>query len=267
MSLFLIFAFLFGLLIGSFLNVVVLRFRTGRGLGGRSSCGSCRHVLRWFELIPLFSFLFQRGRCRACCAHISWQYPIVEILTGILFTLALSKAFSAGILIPLHALHLAFIMSILVVITVYDIRHTIIPDSLVYTFAALALSYGFMPYAIIPYAPWWYPFVSGLIAAFPFAFLWFVSGGRWMGFGDAKLSLGIGFMLGILGSISALIWAFWSGALVSLALIILSKTRLRWGSSGLTMKSEVPFAPFLILGLLIVLFGSIDILTLIGYIS
>jgi prepilin signal peptidase PulO-like enzyme (type II secretory pathway) len=137
----------------------------------------------------------------------------------------------------------------------------------VYAFCALALSYGFMPYALIPYAALWYPIVSGLIAAAPFAFLWLVSGGRWMGFGDAKLSLGIGFMLGVMGSVSALIWAFWSGALVSVVLMIVSKTRLRHRGAGLTMKSEVPFAPFLILGLLIVLFASIDILSLISFIS
>ena len=267
MTLYLVLAGIFGLIVGSFLNVVVLRMRTGRGIGGRSSCGSCGKTLSWHELIPVMSFIIQKGRCRSCGVRISWQYPLVELVTGLLFALSVWKAFSVGVLIPLHAVHLMLIMSALVVLVVYDIRHTIIPDPYVYLFAVLALVYGYMPYAFVVGSPLWYPVVSGVLVAAPFGLLWLVSGGRWMGFGDAKLSLGIGAMLGMLGGLSAIIWAFWIGALISLFIMVLSKTRLRRGSGGLTMKSEVPFAPFLIVGLLIVLFCLIDILTLIEFFS
>ena len=267
MVLYIIFGGIFGIVVGSFLNVVALRLRTGRGLGGRSSCASCNTVLKWHELIPVVSFLVQKGRCRSCHTRISVQYPLVELLTGVLFALSMWKAFTMGIFVPFHAVHLMSIVSILVVIFVYDIRHTIIPDSFVYAFAALALLYGFAPYALIPYGAWWYTPLSGILTALPFAILWFVSAGRWMGFGDAKLSLGIGFMLGILGGFSAIVWSFWIGAVVSLLLMFVSKTRLRRGGVGLTMKSEVPFAPFLIIGLLFVLFSSVDLLTLISFLS
>lgn len=267
MTLYVVLAGIFGLIVGSFLNVVVLRLRTGRGLHGRSSCGSCGKVLHWFELIPVVSFLIQKGRCRSCRVRISYQYPIVEFVTGILFGLSAWKALTLGILVPLHTLHLVVMMGLLVVLVVYDIRHTIIPDSFVYAFAGVALLYAFAPYAIVTQSPVWYPFASGLLTALPFAFLWLISGGRWMGFGDAKLSLGIGFALGMLGGLSAIVWAFWVGAVISLLLMVVSKSRLRHGGMHLTMKSEVPFAPFLVVGFLIVLFGSVDLLTLISFLS
>src|SRR4051812_24315811 len=77
--------FIFGIIIGSFLNVVILRYNTERNLGGRSACMSCRNTLAWYELVPLFSYIFQRGRCMNCKTKISAQYPIVEFITGILF--------------------------------------------------------------------------------------------------------------------------------------------------------------------------------------
>ena len=257
-----------GLIIGSFLNVLVLRFRTGRGFSGRSSCPSCGKILHWHELIPVFSFVFQRGRCASCTSRISFQYPLVELLTAVLFALSAWKAFTVGgAFMYAHFAHLALMMSLLIALVTYDIKHTIIPNMFVYFFDALALIYAFSPYTMLSGTPLWYPLLSGCIAAAPFALLWLVSGGRWMGLGDAKLSLGIGAALGIIGGLSALVWAFWAGALISLFLIGSSKLRLRHGGRRFTMKSEVPFAPFLVLGFLIVLFWSVDLLTLITLIS
>ena len=78
--------FIFGLIIGSFLNVVILRFNTERSFGGRSGCMSCRKKLFWYELVPLFSFLGLKGRCKNCKTKISWQYPLVEFITGLIFS-------------------------------------------------------------------------------------------------------------------------------------------------------------------------------------
>lgn len=83
-TLFIIFTGLFGLIVGSFLNVVILRMNTGKTLGGRSMCLSCNKKLEWYELIPLVSFIIQRGRCTKCHSKISWQYPIVEAITAVL---------------------------------------------------------------------------------------------------------------------------------------------------------------------------------------
>lgn len=267
MTVFLITAAILGSVIGSFLNVVVLRYNTGRGFGGRSSCASCARTLRWFELIPILSFLAQKGRCTACGSKISWQYPLVEIVTAGLFLASAYHAISSGDFTALHFVHLALMVSVLVALSVYDIHHTILPNGMVASFAVLAFAYAFAPYGVFPNPSLVRVLIAGLIAAAPFALLWGISGGRWMGFGDAKLALGIGFALGAFGSISAIVWAFWVGAAVSIALMFYARFRLPGRARRFTMKSEVPFGPFLCVGFLIVLFCSYDILTLVDAIS
>ncbi|MDD5050413.1 MAG: prepilin peptidase [Candidatus Pacebacteria bacterium] len=259
-----IFVFIFGLIVGSFLNVVILRYNTGTTIGGRSYCFSCGKTLHWYELIPLLSFLIQLGKCRSCKAKISWQYPLVELSTGILFALTLLSfpVFSSRDLFILF--FYLIIESILIVITVYDLRHKIIPDALVYTFAFLSLGAIFVP-ALHATRYTFYDLLAGpILFLFPFFLLWFISKGRWMGLGDAKLSLGIGWFLGLAYGISAIILGFWIGAGVSLLLLLVQKiakgkTPLISGLGNLTMKSEIPFGPFLILGALLVLFLRIDI--------
>ncbi|MFC1594820.1 prepilin peptidase [Patescibacteria group bacterium] len=222
-----IFAFLFGLQIGSFLNVVVLRYGTGDSIiKTRSRCFNCSHVLGWKELVPVLSFVLQKGKCRFCKSRISWQYPIVEILTGLVFVLLWLK-FSAAGGSALGGLYWLVFFSLLITISVYDIKHKIIPDGLVYALILLTLIFSYQN------------ILAGLGAFAFFAFLWIVSHGAWMGFGDAKLMTGIGLFLGwplvLLGSL----FAFWLGSVWGISLIILKKA----GS-----KSEIPFAPFLVLG-------------------
>ncbi len=126
---------LFGLIIGSFLNVLILR-RSILSVGGRSACMSCEHELSWYELIPVFSWIALRGRCRSCGSSISVQHPLVEAATAALFVVI---GMSGYALDPVAALLALAIVSLLVAIAAYDIRHTIIPDSWGYTFAVLAL--------------------------------------------------------------------------------------------------------------------------------
>ena len=113
-----IFIFILGAIVGSFLNVVILRLGTGAGFGGRSFCFSCREKLKWFELIPIFSFFFQRGHCRKCHSRISWQYPLVEILTGVIFLLTYYQLLT----INYSLIYYWLIFSLLLVIAVYDFR-------------------------------------------------------------------------------------------------------------------------------------------------
>src|SRR3989344_6080488 len=264
--------FLLGLFIGSFLNVVIYRYGTGgwwrgRGKAGRSKCFSCGKTLAWYELVPLLSFLIQRGRCRGCRSRIAWQYPAVELLTSLGF-LAVWQLFASPLflfpnpyfLVPVYWL----IISLLIIILVYDLRHKIIPDGPVFAFIGLSLvatiSRSFL--AGVTGLDWHLLGAHLLTALVFFLFfwaLWYFSGGRWMGFGDAKLVVGVGLLLGPSLGASAIVLAFWSGALVGVGLILYGKLRLRWlalaGRRGAspTMKSELPFAPFIILGLALAL--------------
>ncbi len=241
--------FVFGAIVGSFLNVVALRYNTGRTLGGRSSCFSCGRSLTALDLVPLFSFLALAGKCRSCGSKISWQYPLVEAGTALLFLGVYLTGFALA-----YQIYLLPLLSLLAVILIYDLRHKIIPDALVYLFGALSLVSLFIDFPAQSLA---YPTLQALMAgpllAFPFAFLWLVSRGRWIGLGDAKLALGMGWLLGLAKGATAVLFAVWIGAAVSIALLLAQKWLFR-GTNRLTMKSEIPFAPFLILGLLIVLF-------------
>jgi leader peptidase (prepilin peptidase)/N-methyltransferase len=307
MSVFVVlFIFILGTLIGSFLNVVILRYNTGKNIlamGERSMCFSCGKTLQWYELVPVFSFLFQRARCKGCGSKISWQYPLVEFATGVIFVaiflknfgdfpvdqaLAFSMPFFVTLILTLFEL---VIWSILMVITLYDLRHKIIPDGMVFAFIGLALFYNVIYstfystvyVAIFPQASVvsiWNAILAGSIFFSFFAGMWLISSGRWLGFGDAKLVVGVGLFLGLAKGLSALVLSFWVGAVVSIALVfggralsflslhageksfvpkVIRESRLRERLSVLTMKSEVPFAPFIILGTLIAFFCETDI--------
>jgi len=229
-----VFIFLLGTIIGSFLNVVIFRFNTGKSITkGRSICMTCNRTLRWYELIPVFSYLFQLGKCRRCAEKISHQYPIVELLTGFIFLLISYHFLPVLMFSPMNYIFLVtfyvFIFSILIVISVYDLRHKIIPDRLVYTFAFVSFLSIFVNHSILGslfIKPDFSLLISGPILALPFALIWFISKGKWMGLGDAKLMLGIGWILGIYQGLAAIILAFWIGSIVSLTFMYISKKKI-----------------------------------------
>lgn len=255
------FATVFGLIIGSFLNVYIYRLHTGKSLAGHSHCMSCGTGLRSYELVPLFSYLFLRGRCRTCGCYIPIRYFIVELLTGMLFLAAYTIASSL-----IELLYLWLLLSILVVITVYDIRHFIIPDRLTIALGLITLAWqGRLLYLGGTFYELGVTVGAALLGAGFFYFLWFISGGRWLGFGDVKLAFPLGLLVGPLAVFSMIVFSFWIGAGVSLALIGMAKLirgqfRLRNRIFSLTIKSVVPFAPFLIAGSLLVLFTQINVL-------
>lgn len=242
-----------GLIIGSFLNVVILRYNTGRSFGGRSACMTCESELRPHELIPLFSFVALRGRCLSCKTKISIQYPLVELVTGLLFAGLFLKFqglfFTSALEFALLYAYYTLMFSLLVVIATYDLKHKIIPDLLVFIFGILAFlgifiitPSGFFP-AFFPHWPNLWELLSGIMVALPFALVWLFSRGTWMGLGDAKLALGLAYLLGLSRVLSGVVVAFWSGAIIGLLLLIFSKSY--------RMKSEVPFAPFLVFGAIV----------------
>lgn len=259
--------FILGAIIGSFLNVVALRYNTGRlrdalSAKGRSVCLSCNKTLHWHELIPVFSFLFQKGKCRGCQTKISWQYPVVEVITGAVFSIVYLRATTLGLPLSAQIWADAF-FSLLIIISIYDIRHTIIPDGLVYTFAFLALvRLAWLSYTVnlatgMTVISGW-DFAAGPLLFLPFLILWLVSRGRWIGLGDGKLALGIGWFLGLSNGISAIVLAFWLGAVVSVILLGISRFHLN-------MKSEIPFAPFMILATFIVFITHISPMAIVSF--
>src|SRR3989338_3144016 len=205
--------FILGLIVGSFLNVVIIRYNTHRTFGGRSACMSCQNTLSWYELIPVFSFLGLKGRCRNCKHRISIAYPIVETITGVIFAglfLKLQNIFVVETLsFAFTYAYYASMFSLLIVISAYDLRHKIIPDLMVVFLGVLSFIglFLFTDFGFYPHIPSLMDFLSGFFIAIPFAAIWFFSRGAWMGLGDAKLVLGLGWFLGLSQLLSGVVIA------------------------------------------------------------
>lgn len=238
---FLIFAF--GLAVGSFLNSVIFRMERGTNvLWGRSACPHCAHILAWQDLIPVLSFVFLRGRCRYCRQKISWQYPIVELATGILFLLILNFSSEGGKFFNLA--YLWIISALLIAIFVYDLKQYIIPDRFLYP-AVLGTGIWYFVFSEFPTYQILHTIYSALGAAAFFLTIYLVSRGRWMGFGDVKLAFFMGLFLGWPNILLALFFAFFMGAWSGIFLVLSKKKEWR---------SQVPFGPFLITGTFAALF-------------
>lgn len=249
--------FLGGLLVGSFLNVVILRINTGRSVvTGRSACARCNRTLAWYELVPVVSFLGLRGKCRTCRQGISFQYPLVELCMGIYAVLAYTKYVLGGYFTTSAWIAFVFasvVAAMMIVITVYDLRHKVIPDAVVYPFILLSFVSIIWRAAGGDFDAG-KAIVDGVVVALPFFLLWYLSKGRLMGFGDVKLMLGIGWLVGLVMGYSVIVFAFWIGAVVGLALIALSRKH--------GMKSQIPFGPFIIAALFIVTLWGVTLETL-----
>jgi len=227
--------FIFGLAVGSFLNCVIYRLALPRG---RSFCPHCKHILSWQDLIPVLSFLILRGKCRYCQKKISWQYPLVELATGLLFVLifwhlgfGFDLAFGFWILISCF----------LIIIFVYDLKHFIIPDKIIYPAIVVVLIYN----ALQSPALLMRSGLAAILAASFFLIIVLVSRGRWMGLGDVKLAFLMGLFLSFPNILIALFFAFLIGAIIGVGLILAKRK---------TLRSEVPFGPFLVTGTFFALF-------------
>lgn len=261
---------------GSFLNVVALRFNTGKSLGGRSGCFSCGNQLSWYELFPAFSWLIQKGRCRNCSSKISPIYILGEICSAVFFGLIAVRGFLVKGLdfdpltgaYLISTLFLFIVFSLLLVVLFYDIRHKIIPNELSLAFGILmflSLFFFSIETGIFTFVgltiPNVYQILAGILIPLPFVLIWIFSKGQWIGLGDPKLMVGMGFMFGISQGISVVFLSFWIGALFALSIVIVNylfkKTLLRSGKTSI-MKEEVPFAPFLIIATLITLVFNLN---------
>jgi leader peptidase (prepilin peptidase)/N-methyltransferase len=243
-ALWITYAGVFGLLIGSFLNVVISRlavtdWRQRGTLGGRSACPNCGHHITWWENIPLLSWIGLRGRCRGCKQRISIQYPLVEAGTCLLWLAVAWRADSFADLITGVVL-----MTLLVPISVIDLKLKIIPDELntAIVWMGFACSLGFGPRPrFVANDFWWIEVLVASLGAAAFLLLPVLfTRGKGMGFGDVKLVLGIGAFLGAPAAVG--LFAGFILALVPAIFLLIT----RGVSRG--RKSAIPFGPFLAMG-------------------
>ncbi|NLO41218.1 MAG: prepilin peptidase [Ruminiclostridium sp.] len=253
MELFIIlFLFATGLVMGSFYNVVIFRVPEEKSIvKPRSACGSCGTVLKTADLIPVFSYIFLKGKCRYCKEKISAQYPLVELLSGLIFVVLYLKF---GLAIELF--FSIYIMSVLLIVFFIDLKHQIIPNGLVLagligSAAFFVLRFWYQD-AILDGDPWYSPLL-GMVATSGFLFLVAMLGlliykGEAMGMGDVKIFLPIGLFLGLKLGIMALVFSVVIGGLSGLFLII---TKLK------DRKSQIPFGPYIVAGtFLSLMFGQ-----------
>lgn len=250
-----------GLIVGSFLNVVVYRINLAENLvTGRSYCPHCKNKIRWYDNIPVLSFLILKAQCRDCKGKISWQYPSVEIFTGVMFAAVGWKFFDLADVatFPATVFYLG-IVSFLIAIFVYDWLFLEIPGlvlwpaigwtiafNLIFDWSRLSLGSNLLNLSTY----------SGTLAAFA-AFMFFflmvaVSREKWMGMGDAYLVILLGLIVGWPNILLALMLAFSIGAIIGIVLIALGKKK---------MSSQIPFGPFLVAGTFITIFFSESIIS------
>ncbi len=257
-----LFVFIFGLITGSFLNAIIYRLSIKESfLSGKSYCPHCKHTLAWQDLIPLLSFLLLKGKCRYCSKGISIQYPLVELATGILFVLVCIQDkkylfYGATFSGLFNTLFLFIISSLLIIIFVYDFKHYIIPDRIIYP-AIVVSGIWYLASGILFNTYTKYDILDSIYSAFGaaafFLMIVLVSRGKWMGVGDIKLAFLMGLLLSFPNILVALFLAFFTGAMVGITLILAGKK---------TLKSEVPFGPFLVAATFLTMFFGREIIDL-----
>jgi len=238
--------FIFGLFVGSFLNVVIYRLHRGESfITGHSKCLFCQHRLAPKDLVPLFSYIFLRGRCRYCQHKISPQYFWVELVTALAFCLVFSRIFPGGDLVLLTAFQAWKVItwwifvSFLIIIFVYDLRYYLILDEVVLP----AIVIAFVANLLLGYS-----FLNLLFAAVVgggfFLLQFMISNGRWIGGGDIRLGVLMGVMLGWINILTALFIAYIIGSVI--ALLLIADKRKGW-------SDKIPFGTFLSIATLVTL--------------
>jgi prepilin signal peptidase PulO-like enzyme (type II secretory pathway) len=255
--------FIFGLLIGSFLNCVIWRLHKEEKITGRSYCPKCRHQLAWYENIPVFSFVFLRGKCGHCQGRISSQYPLVELITAMFFSYSFyvisaqfpisNFQFPNNFQFPISNYQFLiqlfkyfFLISIMIIIFVIDLRWYLIMD--IITLPACVII--FITNILLRHN-WQNLLISGIIGGSFFLMQFLISKGKWVGGGDIRMGLLMGLALGWPNIIIALMLAYFIGSIVGIALILVGKKQ--WGS-------QVPMGVFLSTATVITLFWGEDIL-------
>ncbi len=269
-----IFVFIFGLIIGSFLNCLIWRVYKKiplspfiKGAVNRSYCPKCKKQIAWHDNVPVFSFCLLGGKCRHCGRSISFQYPLVELITGILFLISWQHElgimnYESGFLNLDSIIHNSlfiiqilrdwFLISVMIVVFVIDLRWYLILDTVVLPASVVIFILNLILYFNPPYPlyqggfiSWQNMLISGIIGGSFFLIQFLISKGKWIGGGDIRLGLLMGLALGWPNILAAIILAYFIGSIVGIGLILAGKKK--WGG-------EVPLGTFLAFTTIIVLF-------------
>lgn len=258
--------FILGLAVGSFLNVLISRLPKNEEIvRNRSHCPHCQHPLAWHDLIPLLSFILLKGNCRYCQKKISWQYPLVELSTGIIFALLFYKKFvsldvldfslltSHGLTELAEAFSLLIISCILITIFAIDLKHLIIPDKLVLIGTIISIiniilnHYDNLNSVILT-------FCGAISLSLFFYFLHLITKGRGMGGGDIKLVFLLGLIMGFPQMFVGIFISFLTGAIIGLLLILIGRKKF---------GQQIAFGPFLVFNTFVMIFFGNKIMDII----
>ena len=232
--------------------MLIDRLPNNESIMGRSHCDYCRKKIKWYDLVPIVSYFLLSGKCRYCKKPLSWTYPLVEFITGVMFVFVWHSLPYSSLAKGLQQLpeteflirfvYLAIVSS-MIVIFFSDAKYHIISDQMQITLFALSLFLiplqGFIPQVFLMRV------IGALFIMSIIYFLYFITKGKGMGFGDVKLAFTIGFLFGIKGGIAVLYIAFVTGAVFGLILMAFRRKNL---------KSKIAFGPFLVFGMIILLF-------------
>jgi len=244
--------FALGAIIGSFLNVVIYRTVKGESwVAGRSKCESCHRQLRWFENIPLVSYILLQGRCRSCQKTISMTHPVLEFLTGALFVWWLwgSSLFFRITIHPFQYVQPLFWLCVgilLLIIFFADLLYFIIPDEVVLSLAGLTLLYrlALVLSGVMQTRDFLLTLAGTAMVTTFFFSLWYFTKGKGMGFGDVKFAVPFGLLLGWPNVLVGLLLAFIFGGIFGIGLVLSRKK---------TLSQAVPFGPFLVVSTFVTL--------------
>lgn len=246
--------FIVGICVGSFINVLVGRFDDEDRFWyrGRSVCDHCGRQLKWWENIPLVSYLFLGGKCRSCRSPIPYQYPLVEIGMGILFLIPNSK-----ILISKHQSFLLFtiyllLITFLIIVTLFDLKYLLIPDRAILALSFLALVFNFLKITNYQLLITNY-LLTAVFSSLFLLILHLITRGKGMGLGDVKFAFFMGLFLGWPRIIVGFYLAFLTGAIIGVILILMGRKKF---------GQLVPFGPFLVLGTFISWFWGSELINL-----
>lgn len=222
--------FFVGASFGSFLSVVTARLGQREGIiAGRSECPECHKVLKWYDLIPVFSFLLLRRRCRYCKHPIPWSYLVLEIIAG---SSLVALFLQSGDDFSLELLFFAGMILGFLALFFFDFKHFLLPDRITFPLIGVAFLYRTVatPEMLVNTV------VTGFVLAMLFAILYVVSDGTWIGFGDVKLMVLLGLVFGYPVGALVVILSIWLAAIVGIAMLLMGKA---------TSQTALPFGSFL----------------------